>query len=239
MASGPRVLSLAALAALVAAAGFLGLSPRYVVYGPVVLGNERVPSEVIRAAAGLDGKRLFGVDRAAAAARVAALPEIRSATVEARLPSDVWIHVEETRPMLAWVSAAGAEAPDAPFRTLVLDELGRVVSASGTGLPMVVDETGLVSGPGDELPPEVFSAALTYVTMFPVLRYRAAEGFMAEGGGGWDIVLGSDASRAAQQSEVLAALTSHLAPIDGSVAMMDLRYERPYYRLHGYGRGRE
>jgi cell division protein FtsQ len=238
--TGPRILSVLALAGLLATAAYLGVSDRYVVYGAVVIGNQRVPTEVIRAAAGLDGKRLFRIERTAAAARVAALPEIRTATVEARLPHDVWIRVEETQPVLAWVSAGTAAALGAPATTLVLDERGRVVAgASPAGLPVVIDEAGLVAGIGDEVPSTIFAAALTYVARFPVLRYRPAEGFVAEGRGGWDILLGTDASRADQQTELLSTLSDHLAPIDASVAMMDLRYERPYYRLHGFGSGRE
>ena len=240
LASGPRLVSLLALAGLLAATGYLGLSDRYVVYGAVVMGNERVPAEVIRAAANVDGKRLFRVDRAGAEARVAALPEILTATVQARLPHDVWIRVEETRPILAWVSASVAAVPGAAVTTLVVDELGRVVAgADPAGLPTVVDEAGLVAKPGDRLPPAVFAGALSYLKEFPSLRYRAAEGFVAQSGGGWDILLGTDAARAPQQVQLLAALTNHLAPIDGSVALMDLRFERPYYRLGGNGRGRE
>lgn len=239
LASGPRLVSLIALAGLLATAGYLGLSDRYVVYGAVVMGNTRISGDVIRAAATVDGQRLFRVDPEAAEARVAALPEILTATVEARLPHDVWIRVTETRPTLAWMSAAGV-APGMPVAPLVIDELGLAVSgADPAGLPMVVDEAGLVTRPGDHLPPDLLASALTYLEAFPSLLYRAEEGFVAESNGSWDIILGTDASRAPQQVELLAALTNHLAPIDGSVYLMDLRYERPYYRLHGFGSGRE
>jgi hypothetical protein len=232
--SGPRLVSTVALIALVTAAAHLGFSSRYVVFAPVVVGNTRVSAERIRAAAGLDGGRLFRIDRSAAEERVAALPEIRAARVHARLPHDVWITVEETEAVLVWESpsAAGTVAS-----ILLVDERGLVVAAGEPGgLPRVIDEAGLLREPGDRLPAEVLAAALAYGARFANLHYRAAGGFVAESDRGWDVLLGTDATMADRQAALLASIEAHLAAQD-AVAVVDLRFERPYYRLNGFGRG--
>jgi hypothetical protein len=230
--TGPRVLSVLALACLGGIAAHLALSTRYVVYAPVVVGNQRLTAEAVRAAAGIDGRRLIFIDRQEVAARVAAMPEIRAVQVAARMPNQVWITVEETRPVVAWTSAASA-LPGSPVAPLVLDERGRAMEGGDPGgLPGIIDQAGLIKAPGDRVPPDVLAAALGYTRYFGGLSYHAAEGFVSAAPGGWEILLGSDAGKAARQRELLAEITEHLQPIGDAVAMVDLRFERPYYRLY-------
>jgi hypothetical protein len=186
----------------------------------------------VRAAAGVDGRRLFAINRRDVAARVSALPDVRWVEVSARMPNRVRIVIEETRPVLSWTSAKAAE-PGTPVTPLVLDERGRALAnADAAGLPNVLDAAGLIRAPGDQIPPEVLSAALGYVGRFGGLSYHAAEGFVSDSPGGWEILLGHDPANASRQSQLLGELSAHLQPIEGAVAMVDLRFERPYYRLH-------
>jgi hypothetical protein len=147
------------------------------------------------------------------------------------MPNNVWIAIEETRPVIAWTSAAAAE-PGSPVRPLVLDERGRAIEgAEATGLPSVVDTAGLIAAPGDRVPPDILAGALGYAGHFSGLSYHAAEGFVSAMPGGWEILLGNDAGRARRQRELINEINEHLDPIKGAVAMVDLRFERPYYRL--------
>jgi hypothetical protein len=221
-----------AIAALIGAGAHLALAKRYVVYAAVVVGNQRISAEAIRAAAGVDGRRLFALDKNEVATRVLELPEIKSVTVSARMPNQVWIEVDETEPMIAWTSARSAQ-PGVPVAPLVLDENGRAIEGvDPAGLPSVVDAAGLVRAPGDSVPKPIMAAALGYAGYFPGLSYHAAEGFVSASPGGWEVLLGQSADEAPRQKELMAEITDHLEPIKGAVAMVDLRFERPYYRLH-------
>jgi hypothetical protein len=210
----------------------LALSKRYVVYAAVVVGNERLSADSIRAAAGVDGRRLFALDRNEVAERVGAMPEIKSVEVSASMPNQVWIEVTETKPVIAWTSARSAQ-PGVPVTPLVLDENGRAIQgADPAGLPSIVDAAGLVKAPGDSVPKPIMAAALGYAGYFPGLSYHAAEGFVSASPGSWEVLLGQSAEQAPRQKELMAEITEHLEPIKGAVAMVDLRFERPYYRLH-------
>lgn len=85
------------------------------------------------------GTRLLGLDTAAAAARVAALPRVASATVDRTLPSRVTVTVVERTPV-AWVAAADGQH--------LLDASGvdYAVEAPAPGLPQLTVAT---PGPGD------------------------------------------------------------------------------------------
>ncbi len=230
--SPSRVWSAAMLVAVAATAAHLALSDRYVVATPIVVGNHRVPTGVVRTAAAVEGQRLFSLDVQAAEARVEALPDVAKAVVAARLPNHVWINLEETRPALRWSTPSGVA---------VIDEDGHVVTGAvdTSDLVRVADETGIVTRPGDTVAPELVAAALAYGPHFPELRYRQATGFVGVGADGVEVRLGSDAEAVGRQLTLLAAIEPELASVGSAVAFVDLRFERPFYRLRGVRLRRE
>jgi cell division protein FtsQ len=95
------VIAVAVVAAVgtLAAARWVTTSPRFAVAAVDVQGASRVAVPRILAAAAIaPGVNLWTLDSSGAAARVAALPEIRRADVVRELPNRVTIVVEERRP---------------------------------------------------------------------------------------------------------------------------------------------
>ena len=126
----------APLAALLAA-GVTGAATWLVFFSPVlgvskveISGNDGIPDEVIRRAAGVSvGEPLAKVDVDAVRARVAALPPIESAGVERGWPGTLRIRVRERTP----IAVAGVGG-----RTALVDRFGVVVGfrdSAPPGLP--------------------------------------------------------------------------------------------------------
>ncbi len=84
-----------------------------------VAGAEVIPPQEIVAASGLAGVHVFGADPEEAAARVAALPGVISATVSLEWPNQALIQIQEDTPVAVWrqngqsfwISQAGALFP--------------------------------------------------------------------------------------------------------------------------------
>jgi cell division protein FtsQ len=221
----PLTAALALLVAAVVAGTFLWRAPAFRVHGARVTGNQRVSAEIIYAASYLDGAWAFTVSRADAQRRVELLDDVRTARVRVAWPARAAIEVEETAAVLLWST---------PAVNLAVDETGRAIvpPADSAGLVSVRDETGLLAAPGDRLPEATFHAALADTAAFGGLTYRRAEGFVARTADGWEVRLGNDAGVVDQQVRLLSALAAQLAPVRGSVAVVDLRFpSRPYYRL--------
>lgn len=96
------VLAAAMIACLLAAAWWAYHSPYLTVAEPEITGASRLTPQQIHDAAAVTGDSVFGLDLDAAEARVAALPEVRSAEVTKHGWSGVTISVEERTPWGSW-----------------------------------------------------------------------------------------------------------------------------------------
>ncbi len=99
-----------------------------------VEGRVRTSPEPLLAAVGVArGDPIFQFDPQAAKSRLEALPWVRRATVERRLPSVIYLRVEERRPMALWQDDG---------RLTVIDETGEVIPGARpedfAGLTLVV-----------------------------------------------------------------------------------------------------
>lgn len=116
-------------AALEASAG-MGLRVENV----LVTGRNRVGRA--EAAAALGARRdmpILGFDPHAARLRLEAMPWVRTATVERRLPDTIYLHLTEREPMALWQSDGKLALIDADGVVVARDHLGRYAH-----LPMVV-----------------------------------------------------------------------------------------------------
>lgn len=112
------VVVLGVLAVLVGAVG-LTRTPLLDVDRIEVRGNHAVTSQAIQVASALrSGDRMTGVDPGKVAARVEALPWIRTASVERRWPGAVRITVVERHPVAVITGPSGPEVVDAGGRVL-------------------------------------------------------------------------------------------------------------------------
>lgn len=222
-----RLLTLGLAAALLVTLLGIVATGAYRVRGASVAGNQRVSSQAIYAASGLDGANALRIDAEAAARRIEALDGIRQAKVSVGLPARVAISVEETRLALLWQGPAGAWAVDDRG-------LATLPPTDASGLAIVRDEAGVLPRAGDRLDPRLVTAALAFAARFGPLTYHPDVGFSALTPEGWPVRLGRDATVAPRQLDLMAAVRQELADQASAVAFVDLRYvNRPYYRLRG------
>ncbi|MGH2809082.1 MAG: cell division protein FtsQ/DivIB [Actinomycetota bacterium] len=119
-----------------------------------VVGDRRTSAGDVRAAAAIDGDdNLLLVSTSDVAARVRALPWVRKARVDRRLPGTVRIKIVERRPAMVLTSTAGTWTIDARGR--VLDE-----GAAGKGLPTLTGTEYDSAVPGDRIETESLLGAL-------------------------------------------------------------------------------
>lgn len=194
-----------------------------------VVGNVRVPADVVFAASGLDGTNAFRADPVAAARAIEALPDIIRADVRVVLPSASWIAVQESQCVLLWETPSG---------TWAIDEFARTVTApsDATGLIRVTDESTTLPPPGQPIGIDLFDAAVQYGRRYGSLRHKKDYGFYVSSPEGWEVRLGTDASLADRQEATLDSLRQRLAGQVREVAYIDLRFaSRPYFRLTSEG----
>lgn len=140
---------------LVAVLGAVGWFSPLLSVRSVTVQGERVVTEqqVLSALAVPTGTRLAGLDLAAAAARVAALPRVSSAHVERVLPSSITVTVVERTALAWWGAADGQHLLDATG-------LDYSVEAPAPGVPQL-----MVATPGPSDPATL--AALGVLTSLP------------------------------------------------------------------------
>lgn len=140
----------------------------------LVEGRENVDAAALKEVIGLSwGDPVFGFDADDLRVRIEAMPWIRQARVERRLPDTVFVRIVERTPLALWQM-------DGTLR--LIDEGGAVLSEDGLerfrGLPLVV-------GSGA---PEKSSEILRLIEAEPVLRNRVAAAVRV-GKRRWDLKL--------------------------------------------------
>lgn len=217
--SGRLPAALVALSAAVLLYAFLG-SGDFVISQVTVEGvMQGDANEIATVARALD-EPLFTIDASSAAARVAALPYVQSASVRTRFPGEVVVRVEERTPVIVWVTPGGA------FR---LDAAGRVLYAGDDpALPHVSAEVALQ--PGDELSAATVQAALaitrTLGTALQSLSVSLVDGLTGTLRDGRIVVFGST-----ERTPEKLAVYQATAGAGLEWERLDLREpDRPYYK---------
>lgn len=93
------------------------------------------PSEVLEALRARAGTPIFAVDLPQARARLEALPWVRSALIERRLPDTVYVRLVERQPLALWQHGGKIELIDRDAEVIPVARLDRFAD-----LPMVVGE---------------------------------------------------------------------------------------------------
>ncbi|HEV2302315.1 MAG TPA: FtsQ-type POTRA domain-containing protein [Stellaceae bacterium] len=93
------------------------------------------PSEILEALRARAGTPLFAVDLAQARARLEALPWVRSALIERRLPDTIHVRLVERQPLALWQHGGRIELIDRDAEVIPVARLDRFAN-----LPLVVGE---------------------------------------------------------------------------------------------------
>jgi cell division septal protein FtsQ len=222
-----RLLGAALLAALLALLGHLFFSYDFYVYEATIVGNHWLSYDAIYPASGVDTLNVFWISPRKAAAAIEALPGIREASVQASLPANVRIRVQEREPLLIWRTSAGdlwldSEAVALPY------------GADPAGATFVVDSSGQAYQPNDRVNPTVVTSVQMLQAAFPDARiyyYQAHEGLSFQSPEGWPIQIGTSQD-IARKVAVLQALRTKLQEQGIEPYYIDLRLvDHPVYAV--------
>jgi hypothetical protein len=191
-----RVFAAALALASAAALGTVSLWPQALPVAQVsVDGARHVAADAAIAASGVAGSPIFRASSADARARLRALPAVRDATVELRLPAGARITLSERVAAGRWV-VGGSE--------WFIDADGVLFpSVDPTGAPdlRVVDERATPSGAGSRVDPALVAAALRLASLAPgelrpdalrptVRIDKGPSGLVLQSGARWEIRFG-------------------------------------------------
>lgn len=238
-----RWLSLLLCALSIAALVITGLyEDYYVTYIPVE-GVTSIPADEIVEASGLAGAHVFAVDPNAAAAQVAELPGVISATVSLTWPNQVYITIREETPVALWeqdgqqywISQAGnvlpARIPLEGMVVIEVEETAQQTAGSNQG-------SQPASAVPPFIPPEVLAGALQLHELRPNLDrfyYDPSHGLSFIDGQGWRAYFGSGEDME-RKMIVYEAIVNELQA-RGEVAqyISVSNQEKPYYRVQTPG----
>lgn len=224
-----------------------------------VAGAEVIPPQEIVAASGLAGIHVFGADPEEAAARVAALPGVISATVSLEWPNQALIQIQEDTPVAVWrqngqsfwISQEGVLFPARASTPglLVIEAEAEApliapppkptpeVALEAAGAETEAAATAPAAGGLPFVPADVLQGALQLRQLRPnieALYYRPSGGLSYQDGRGWRAYFGVGDDMA-QKLVVYETLVERL-----QAANLRLEYvsvsnpQKPFYR--GVGR---
>lgn len=220
--------------ALAADAGFRVTSVK-------INGADTTPEPVIEQALGVGpGDPILGFSLANAAARIAALGPIQSATVERALPNTLIVTVTERAPYAVWQTAnasagAGASANAGP-QFVVIDKNGNVIADQDAKAAKRRDPALLLLAGQDA--PQNAGNLMNELTAYPAVRAHVAAAARVDGLR-WNLILHNNTlvklpSENEQQAIAqLSQLQANIALLDRPVEVIDLRFAgrlvvRPY-----------
>lgn len=196
----------------------------FFVYAAEIENARYTDSGEVYAQAGVDGQSIFFVDPAAIRARMLDLPHVRAAEVSVAFPAKVQITLQEREPVVLyqvqgesrWIDREGFISPAADQRQ---------------GLVKLVDDAAAASQDGD-IDPALLDAVRRITQNLPdvsTFRYQEPYGLFFFSPEGWQVNLGS-AKRMDEKLAMWEAMRRDILKQGASPQLVDLRYERPYWR---------
>ncbi len=227
-AASARMPSLLLLVAVAAAALHMATSENFYIYKPAVVDNHRVPANEIIAASQIETLHVLWLNgNRAAAALVARMPDLQSASIACAFPAVCTIQVSERQPMFEWKQGQ--------TRTWV-DVEGMSFGARGqvAGLTVVEAPPALPALlPGHRASPELVTTLLALTTVLPEIkqyRFTPEHGLeFSDPKGNWPVYLGVGPDMAERVS-MWKALAANLAERKIRPKYVDVRYANaPFY----------
>ncbi len=225
--AAPRLVSLALLAACLAALLYFSLDYTFYVYDPVVEGNQRIEAVDVVSASNLMGLHVAWAHPVHTAQLITRrLPGVRAAYVACALPARCTITVQEREPLFAW-RQGGVWA--------WVDAEGVLFNANGVieNKPVVEMPPGNLPLPGTRVDQDLVAGVQTLAQSLPdlkTLNYTTERGLeFADPVGGWPVYLGRGPGMAARVA-VWKAVSDNLARRGLRPTFIDVRYaQAPYY----------
>ncbi len=196
-------------------------------------GADTTPATAIAQALGVGpGDPILGFSLANAAARIAALGPIQSATVERALPDTLIVTVTERAPYAVWQTATAGAGP----QFVVIDKNGNVIADQDARAAKRRDPALLLLAGQDA--PQNAGNLMTELTAYPAVRAHVAAAARVDGLR-WNLILHNNTlvklpSENEQQAIAqLSQLQANIALLDRPVEVIDLRFAgrlvvRPY-----------
>lgn len=239
-----RWVSLGLFALTVYAIYLIGADVRFFLTYIPVEGSFTIPPADIVAASDLAGAHIFTADPGTAAAQIADLPGVVSATVTIGWPNEVLIRIREDSPIAVWeeggqdywVTENGRLIPARTGSIGLLRIQSEMVESQTATATAELDDDWLLDPVEPRLafvPDEIMAAALQLRDLRPgidQLYYRPAGGLSYEDSRGWRVYFGTG-SDMAQKMMIYEAIVADLLARDVTPAYVSVsNKEKPYYR---------
>lgn len=224
---GPKVVGMFLLAVLLWGLYTLFSTPAFFVYGAEITGNEALSKQEIYAASRVNNQSVFWLNPRRVAEQVAALPNVKTASVSVALPARVRINVVERRPELLWQTGQNV---------WWVDEEGTVVppKTNVEGMLKIIDDDMQPLEAGYRINETVIKGAQALRLLAPnvsVIRHTRAQGLIVSTPEGWPVYLG-DGSQMRAKLLVLSGLLPDLREEEDPPLYIDLRDPlRAVYKL--------
>ncbi|MFO7540847.1 MAG: FtsQ-type POTRA domain-containing protein [Chloroflexota bacterium] len=220
----------------------------YLTYIPVE-GSFTIPPADIVQASDLAGTHIFAADPGLAAAQIADLPGVISATVTVGWPNEVLIRIREDNPVAIWEEGGQdfwvtENGRLTPARTGSIGLLRIRSEMGGNGVATAVDEDTAFQL-DDNMPAESIQSSLAFMPAdvlvgalqlrdlrpnIEALYYRPAGGLSYEDGRGWRVYFGTG-NDMAQKMVIYEAIVEDLLARGLTPAYISVsNKEKPYYR---------
>lgn len=240
----PRWISLFLCGLVIAALVMIGLDEGFYVTFIPVDGVAAVPPQEVVEASNLAGAHIFAADPEDAAARIAELPGVISATVTLHWPNQIMISIREEVPVAIWeqdgvqywISEAGTLLPARMVLEGLLTIQAEGLDAATIGAPVAAPVTEPITStaavPLLFVPPDLMAGAMQLHELRPgmnTLYYDPTGGLSFIDGTGWRAYFGTgdDMVRkmAVYEKMVTDLQARNLTPVYVSVS----NQEKPYY----------
>lgn len=215
------VLALLALMACL----WIGISPTFYVYSPVIEGDHYTPHQHVIDTMQVDGMSAFFIDPNELKTQLEEqLPHVQQADVRLTFPARLTVQLQEWEPELLyrlstgqyWANQAGNVAPVADDRPL----------------PELIDLEQAVSIDSRHIQPDVVKAVLQIHKALPevkTFRYEEQQGLWFVSPEGWVVWMGEPA-RINRNLALWEQLRKRFLQEGRDLQLIDLRYQRP--RVH-------
>ncbi len=233
-----RLLSLAMMLLLGTGLYLLWTLPEFRVNSARISGNQRIPTDEINAALGLNGNPIFLLTPAQIRERaLQTYPELASVKVTIDLPNIVTVKVTEREPVILWQQDGGyawVDETGTAFRPR--GEAPDLIVVQALGAPPAIstpEDNPLVPAPFiSEETVKALTELAPYVPAGTPILYDPAKGLSWTDGRGWQAIFGTGGDDVEVKVRVYQAMVDWLTQRGIRPILINVAYpDAPFYRV--------